>query len=38
MKEQTYLVKGATDFLDEVTGSLKLILLAKETKARSNHA
>lgn len=34
MKEQTHLVKGATDFLDEVTGSLNLILLAKETKAQ----
>lgn len=34
MQEQTRLVKGATDFLDEITGSLRLILLAKETKAQ----
>ena len=33
MKEQTRLVKGAPDFLDQIN-SLRLILLAKETKAQ----
>ena len=33
MKEQTRLVKGAPDFLDQIS-SLRLILLAKETKAQ----
>lgn len=30
MKDQTRLVKGAIDFIDEVSGKLHLILLAKE--------
>ncbi|AYE60865.1 hypothetical protein BC335_0324 [Lactobacillus helveticus] len=34
MQEQTRLVKGATDFLDEVSGSLRMILLAKETRTQ----
>lgn len=32
MKNQTKLVKGAVDFLDEIGGNLTLIMLAKETK------
>ena len=34
MQEQTRLVKDATDFLDEVSGSLHMILLAKETRTQ----
>lgn len=32
MKDQTRLVKGAIEFLDDISGRLSLILLAKETK------
>lgn len=32
MKDQTRLVKGAIDFIDEVSGKLHLILLAKEKR------
>lgn len=34
MKEQTRLVKGAIDFIDEVSGKLHLILLAKEKRTQ----
>lgn len=32
MKKQTRLVKGAIEFLDEISSKVSLILLAKETK------
>ena len=34
MKDQTRLVKGAIDFIDEVSGKLHLILLAKEKRTQ----
>lgn len=34
MKDQTMLVKGAIDFIDEVSGKLHLILLAKEKRTQ----
>lgn len=34
LKQQTNLVKGAIEFLDEISDSMRLILLAKETKAQ----
>ena len=34
MKDQTRLVKGASDFIDEVSGKLHLILLAKEKRTQ----
>ncbi|EEU18764.1 hypothetical protein HMPREF0891_1693 [Lactobacillus crispatus 214-1] len=34
MKDQTRLVKGAIDFIDEVSGNLHLILLAKEKRSQ----
>lgn len=34
MKDQTRLVKGAIDFIDEVSGKLHLVLLAKEKRTQ----